>query len=978
MRGNAAIPALFVVSVMLFAAVLPVSDAEGAATSVYEGDFLLDRGNGDTVWMAIVSGTTYSDTIESSLSAKGISCSYSAGTFTIEGKSDVTIGSASTGGTLALPGTTGVTVSNTWRAFSWDPAVSEWSEVSPDATYSGGPLAVGFYPSGILPVETPVYKSSWTMIYADSGNSGNQTAEYTEEAKTNWSFEGDDVAYGCYANALYARGHVFVKYGSSKPGSNNGTVVSYDEKTGETEWTFVYPKNMIELSCALIIGQYIFVQSSNGLIYKFEWAKGPGTNNEFVTTFGDMPYGTDVDKIPTTTIPLIDKPNYGQGPFSMIGDSGSIYVKAANGMLYCFDTSLSLIWSYQMEGGCYATAPSIADNYVAAGAYDGCLYIVDKRDGTQVCKETVYFKDGHGTVNTPIFMESDTGYKVFISYSDGLIMDSVLSGLAIYDFDGTTMTQVVDLKKLLGAVTSYITKYETDEFKGALVSAQKGIYKVDGEGKYTKITDVMVGGMSPHSAPTVLNNKYIYSSTYGMYKVYCYDINGNILGQFDEPIKNYSMSCVTIFDNTIVHTNDMGVTSVTTTFPVYVDPASVPDEMPLWQKLLIALGVIIVILAVIWVVLRFVLKWEHPFSELKKRIYIYFYGENYTHNTKSKRRLYAVIIIGAIVLLGVSLLSLCVGNKISMDVGEAVSSMFSSLQKGGKGLTSNEYLVYVDRMPRIVAAIGVGIGLSVAGAMYQAVIKNPLVEPYIMGVSSGAGTMAIAAIAFGFTFFGLFSLNSPYLTAACAIVGGLLAFAITMFLAIKTGGKSINFVLAGVVIGLVFSAVQSLMIIKAGHKITNALSWLYGSFTGITWEEAWLILIPVLALSFVPIIWAKEFNLILLGDDQARQMGLNVDRFNKVMLIMASVLTAFCVAFCGIIGFVGLIIPHVSRMIMGGDHRLMLPVSIVLGGTLMVLADLLSRVLVPGFELPVGAVTTVIGVPMFAYLLIKRGRSYDE
>ena len=385
---------------------------------------------------------------------------------------------------------------------------------------------------------------------------------------------------------------------------------------------------------------------------------------------------------------------------------------------------------------------------------------------------------------------------------------------------------------------------------------------------------------------------------------------------------------------------------------------------------------IIGVLVVLWLILRFALKWEHPFADLKKHIYTYFYGENYTHNTKSKRKLHAVIILGLILLIGSSLLSLCVGSKTVMGIDEAVSGLISSLQKRGSNLTANEYLIYVDRMPRIIAAIGAGIGLSVAGAMYQAVIKNPLVEPYIMGVSSGAGTLAIGVIAFEFTFFGLFPLNSPYLTAICAIIGGLFAFFVTMFLAIKTGGKSINYVLAGVVIGLVFSAIQSLMIIQAGHKITNAISWLYGSFTGITWEEAWIVLIPALAISLVPLIWSREFNLILLGDDQAKQMGLNAERFDRIMLILASVLTAFCVAFCGIIGFVGLVIPHVSRMILGGDHRLMLPVTIVLGGTLMVMADLLARILVVGYELPVGAVTTMIGVPMFAYLLIKR-RGYD-
>ena len=145
----------------------------------------------------------------------------------------------------------------------------------------------------------------------------------------------------------------------------------------------------------------------------------------------------------------------------------------------------------------------------------------------------------------------------------------------------------------------------------------------------------------------------------------------------------------------------------------------------------------------------------------------------------------------------------------------------------------------------------------------------------------------------------------------------------------------------------------------------------------MTWDKLWLVLIPSISLSFIPIIWAKEFNLVLLGEDQAKQMGLNAKRFDAVMLIIASVLTSFCVAFCGIIGFVGLVIPHLSRMILGGDHRLMLPATMAFGGFLMVSADLLARVLLSGYELPVGAITTMIGVPVFAYLLIKRGRSYD-
>ena len=979
MRFSRCIPAVFMVALLLACTVyVPDTGAEGdSTTTVYAGDFLLDRGNGDTVWMKITEGATYADTIIATLTASDVDCSYSAGVFTIEGKSSTTIGGADTGGSFTVSGTTGHITTSTWRTYRWDTATSEWAETPADTAYSGGPLAVAFYPSGILPVETPIEKSSWTMIYADAENSGNQVAEFSIEASTYWSIEGNETAYGCYSGALYARGHAFLKFGSSQKGTNNGSMVCLDARTGTVEWTFDYPVKMIEMSCAVIAGQYLFVQSSSGLIYRMEWAVGPGVDNSNVTTFGNQPYGAAVDKIPYETgAVLVGEPPYGEGPYSMLYDSGSIFVKCRNGMIYCFDMDLNLQWSYQMEGGSYVAAPTVMDGFIASGAYDGCIYINDKTDGSLIVKETVYFEEGHGVVNTPVFLRVPGGYKMFVTYSDGLVMDSKLSGLMVYDFDGTTFTLVRDLGKKMGSVTSYLSLYESDTFSGVLVSAQLGLYKVNGEGKYTQITNVLSGATSPHSAPTVLNGKYIYASTWGKYKLYCLDIEGNILGEFDEPIKNYSMACPALADNMVFHCNDVGVTCVTSTFPEYVDPLSAPEPTPLWVKLLVVLGVIIGVLVVLWLILRFALKWEHPFADLKKHIYTYFYGENYTHNTKSKRKLHAVIILGLILLIGSSLLSLCVGSKTVMGIDEAVSGLISSLQKRGSNLTANEYLIYVDRMPRIIAAIGAGIGLSVAGAMYQAVIKNPLVEPYIMGVSSGAGTLAIGVIAFEFTFFGLFPLNSPYLTAICAIIGGLFAFFVTMFLAIKTGGKSINYVLAGVVIGLVFSAIQSLMIIQAGHKITNAISWLYGSFTGITWEEAWIVLIPALAISLVPLIWSREFNLILLGDDQAKQMGLNAERFDRIMLILASVLTAFCVAFCGIIGFVGLVIPHVSRMILGGDHRLMLPVTIVLGGTLMVMADLLARILVVGYELPVGAVTTMIGVPMFAYLLIKR-RGYD-
>jgi len=336
-----------------------------------------------------------------------------------------------------------------------------------------------------------------------------------------------------------------------------------------------------------------------------------------------------------------------------------------------------------------------------------------------------------------------------------------------------------------------------------------------------------------------------------------------------------------------------------------------------------------------------------------------------------------MITAGAVLAFIMFLISLSLGPYGNVPISDALSAMISSLQKHGENLTDLESAIYDSRLPRAIAAVGTGMGLAIAGSIYQATIRNPLVDPYIMGVSAGAGTFAVAALAANFTFFGILE-GSNFMTPILAAVGGVMAFFLTLLLATKAGGSSTNFVLSGVVVGLAFSSIMTIMLVTAkSEKLHSALTWLYGSFANIGWESVWLLFFPALFLSFVPFLWAKEMNLVLLGEDQAKQMGLNVKVFNRWMLILASVLTAVCVAFVGIIGFVGLVVPHLCRMILGGDHRLVLPASIVIGAILMLLADILARMVIMPQELPVGAITTMIGVPLFAYLLIKRGRMYD-
>ena len=343
---------------------------------------------------------------------------------------------------------------------------------------------------------------------------------------------------------------------------------------------------------------------------------------------------------------------------------------------------------------------------------------------------------------------------------------------------------------------------------------------------------------------------------------------------------------------------------------------------------------------------------------------------------RKKRRFRVICIFGIIMSIIAFLISISISSGGVVPVSEALSSMVSAILKGGHDLNTIELYIFQSRLPRTLAAIAVGAGLAIAGCMFQAVIRNPLVDPYITGVSSGAGCFAIAIVALGISipFVGD---NVLYMIPVAAIVGGLIAFGITMMVAEGSGGSAINYILAGVIVGFAFASVQTVFLSLAKDNLTDTMWWLYGSFANITWENAWLVFIPAMGISLISMLWAREFNLFMMGEDQAKQLGLNVRQFKITMMVIASVLTAVCVSFCGIIGFVGLVIPHACRMAMGGDHRLIMPASVVLGAMLMLFADLIARTALSPLELPVGAITAMVGTPIFAYMLMKKGREYS-
>ncbi len=973
MNGKA-LASMAVVAILLVTAVciVPPSDATG------DTDVLLDHGNGSVEWTQS-SGGTVEDVLVDAMIGLGVDFEISSGTISVDGVSSKTVGSSSNGGSLEESGATGATVTTEWHVFLWDG--SSWVETDElSAPADASAVALAFYPDGIAPVVTPDHPYAVTMSRGDSSNTGNFDADYSsgEEYEVTWSETGT-----AHANILYAGGYVFQKYGIDSTGT--ARVVCIDGETGEHVWDFEFTSGSnYESSTPLIVGDWIYVATMTGYIYRIPLYEGPGENNANVTSIGGVPF-SEASPVEAVLKDFEVGNTYDSGFSSMVFDSGVIYVTHSNGMVYCFDTDLNLIWSQMLDGSTYLVAPTVYDGYLFTGALDGRLYVLDAVGGGIVADTTVaqyrYQSKVYGGVGQVAAQPTGNGtYTLYMTFSDGLGMSQINCGFAIYEFSPSGNVLVERYRNEdLGDMGRYILPVDTSDFSGvyfvAAPDSGTNLYRIDSAGNLETMTE---GLAEIHSAPVLADDRFIYLVSYSSSDpIYQISLDGTIVGTASCPsgVRNFNMIPLVVLGDTIFGGTDSGIYRFDGAFPVYVAP-SLEQGQPLILIIAEIVAAILVALGLVYAVLRFK-GHEKPFNYLKTSFLHYLYGDDQSHNTRNKHRLKFIIVIGAILTFAAFTLCLCVGSTSIENPVEAYSALFSAISKGGVGLDSLETTIYVSRLPRTIAALAVGIGLSVAGCIYQAIIRNPLVDPYIMGVSSGAGVAAIAVIAFDFTFFGMFSSHSIFLTAITACIGGLIAFACTMLLAEKSGGSAINYVLSGVVIGLAFSAVQTIMLTMAGNKLSNALSWLYGSFAEVTWSQVGIIVFLAVFLSLVPLIWAKELNLVLLGEDQARQMGLNVRRFNRWMLILASILTSVCVAFCGVIGFVGLVIPHLCRMLLGSDHRMVLPASICFGGVMLMLADLLARTGYYGMELPVGAITTVIGIPVFAYLLIKRGRMYD-
>lgn len=317
-----------------------------------------------------------------------------------------------------------------------------------------------------------------------------------------------------------------------------------------------------------------------------------------------------------------------------------------------------------------------------------------------------------------------------------------------------------------------------------------------------------------------------------------------------------------------------------------------------------------------------------------------------------------VIISSFIALLFLIFLFSTVGS-VKLSYGEIFSALINN---DNKIVTT---IVYQMRLPRNILAVLVGANLAVSGLLLQAVMKNPLSDPGITGVSSGASVGAIIILLLMPQYIGILPL--------IAFLGGAIACACVYMMAWKNGLKPIRVILAGVAVNAILGGFISLLTIFYSDKIQSALLWLNGSLASKTWIDVRLLGAYSIIGLILSLFCIRSANILNLGDDAAVNLGVNLNKTRLFLSFVAVFLAGVSTAIVGIISFVGLIVPHISRMIIGSDHKYTIPFSIILGGIVLLVADTVARSILGSLELPVGVIMSIVGGPFFLYLLRKKG-----
>lgn len=327
--------------------------------------------------------------------------------------------------------------------------------------------------------------------------------------------------------------------------------------------------------------------------------------------------------------------------------------------------------------------------------------------------------------------------------------------------------------------------------------------------------------------------------------------------------------------------------------------------------------------------------------------------EQGTANASHMRRLAFLLLFSALVFIGF-IVSVELGS-VPITTAEIYAALF------GDGAGTHQQIIMNIRLPRTIVAALVGVNLALSGAILQAIMKNPLADPHIIGISSGAGLAAV-----------LLMLAFPaleYLVTPAAFLGAMGAACVIYLLAWKNGIRPVRIILAGVAVSAFLGAGISAVMIFNSDKVHGALMWMVGGLATRSWPHVGIIYPYTIAGVIMAMIGAKHLNILQLGDEMAKGLGLNVELTRIVMTALAALLAASAVSVVGLLGFVGLIVPHAVRLMIGSDYRYLLPGAALLGAATVMLSDTFARTAFAPTELPVGILMAVFGAPFFLFLL---------
>jgi len=357
---------------------------------------------------------------------------------------------------------------------------------------------------------------------------------------------------------------------------------------------------------------------------------------------------------------------------------------------------------------------------------------------------------------------------------------------------------------------------------------------------------------------------------------------------------------------------------------------------------------------------------EMPHELSAKRVKL---REDY-QKSAGRKVLFLILLVIAIVLLAGVAATLGSANISVLEVYNTILAKF--LPGHFQAAWFADAIVWGLRLHRILLAIAAGMGLAIAGAVMQGILKNPLASPFTLGISSAASFGAALAIVLGAGFVG-----GEWLIIGNAFIFTLLASFTVYGLAKYKGITPETMILAGIAIMYLFQAMTSfLQYVGRSEQVQEVVFWMMGSLGRSSWNRV-AIVFAVIAICF-PYLWLKswDINAMGAGDETATSLGVNVERTRVISLFLVSIITASIVCFTGTIGFIGLVAPHIARMVIGGDHRFLLPASALVGGLLLLGADTLARTILAPVILPVGIMTAFLGIPFFIYLFMRRNREF--